>query len=283
MNALAMSFKAQLRNAAARTGIPAQLLLQDFFLERFLERLCATDVRARLVLKGGVLLMGLLGVARRTTMDIDATLRGLPLVPGTVEALVRTVCAVDCGDGVAFAFVSLAPIRKDDLYGGFRVKLSCRFLTLTGHLSLDISTGDAIAGGPVEHALPSQFDPARTYRVWGYPVETLLAEKVEAIFALGELGTRPRDYYDVLMVAENLPFSPQRFTEAFRATVAHRGSRERLGDLPARLGELARSPALLGEWARYTRRYPYAAGIPFERPIAALRTLLAHLAVTSDK
>lgn len=184
-----MRFKAQLRNAAARTGVPAQLLLQDFFLERFLDRLCASDIRARFVFKGG----------------------------------------------------------------------------------------DAIAGGPVEHALPSQFDPARTYRVWGYPVETILAEKVEAIFALGELGTRPRDYYDVLMVLENLPVSPQRFAAAFRATVAHRGSRDRLGNLPSRLDELSRSPALLDEWTRYRRRYPYAADIPFDRPISALRTLLSFL------
>lgn len=277
MNPAAMSFKAQLRNAAARTGVPAQLLLQDFFLERFLDRLCASDIRARFILKGGILLMGLLGIARRTTMDLDATLRGLPLSADTVEVLVRTVCDMDCHDGVNFAFTSLAPIRKDDQYGGFRVKLSCRFLTLSGQISLDISTGDAIAGGPVEHALPSQFDPARTYRVWGYPVETILAEKVEAIFALGELGTRPRDYYDVLMVLENLPVTLQRFAEAFRATVSHRGSRDRLGDLPTRLGELSRSPALLDEWTRYRRRYPYAADIPFDRPISALRMLLSFL------
>lgn len=277
MNAGAMSFKARLRNAAARTGVPAQLLLQDFFLERFLDRLCASDIRARFVLKGGILLMGLLGIARRTTMDLDATLRGLPLSADTVESLVRTLCGMDCGDGVTFAFASLAPIRKDDQYGGFRVKLSCRFLTLSGQISLDVSTGDAIAGGPVEHTLASQFDPGRTYRVWGYPLETLLAEKVEAIFALGELGTRPRDYYDVLMVLENLPVSPRRFAEAFHATVAHRGSRDRLGDLPARLEELSRSPALLNEWTRYRRRYPYAADIPFDRPIAAIRTLLSAL------
>lgn len=277
MNAGAMSFKARLRNAAARTGVPAQLLLQDFFLERFLDRLCASDIRARFVLKGGILLMGLLGISRRTTMDLDATLRGLPLSADTVESLVRTLCGMDCGDGVTFAFVSLAPIRKDDQYGGFRVKLACRFLTLSGQISLDVSTGDAIAGGPVEHALASQFDPGRTYRVWGYPLETLLAEKVEAIFALGELGTRPRDYYDVLMVLENLPVSPRRFAEAFHATVAHRGSRDRLGDLPARLEELSRSPALLDEWTRYRRRYPYAADIPFDRPIAAIRTLLSAL------
>lgn len=275
-----MRFKAHLRNVAVRSGIPAQLLLQDFFLERFLDRLCATDIRASFVVKGGILLMGLLGIARRTTMDIDATLRGVPLLPGTVESLVRAICAVDCGDGVTFAFSSLEPIRKNDQYGGFRAKLSCRFLTLSGQVSLDISTGDAIAGGPVEHDLPSQFDPARVYRIWGYPVETLLAEKVESIFVLGELGTRPRDYYDVLMVTENIPFSPQRFAEAFRATVAHRGSREHLGNLPTRLEELARSPALLDEWNRYTRRFSYAAGIPFDRPIAALRSLLAESSVS---
>lgn len=272
-----MRFKAQIRNAATRNGVPAQLLLQDFFLERFLDRLCASDIRARFIFKGGILLMGLLGIARRTTMDLDATLSGLPLTANTVEDLVCSLCAIDCHAGVTFSVASLAPIRKNDQYGGFRVKLTYRFLTLSGQISLDISFGDAIAGGPVEHALPSQFDPARSYRVWGYPLETLLAEKVESIFALGELGTRPRDYYDVFMVAEHLPFSPQRFAEAFRATVAHRGSRDRLGNLSSRLEELARSPALLDEWARYRHRYPYAADTPFDRPIAALRTLLSAL------
>ena len=125
MTPAAMRLKANLRNSSARTGIPAQLLLQDFFLERFLARFCASDVRAQFVFKGGILLMGLL--ARRTTMDLDATLRNAPLSGETVREMVSRVCAIDAGDGVSLSVSGVAPIRKDDEYGGFRVKVAARF------------------------------------------------------------------------------------------------------------------------------------------------------------
>lgn len=275
MTPAAMRLKANLRNSSARTGIPAQLLLQDFFLERFLARFCASDVRAQFVFKGGILLMGLLGVARRTTMDLDATLRNAPLSGETVREMVSRVCAIDAGDGVSLSVSGVAPIRKDDEYGGFRVKVAARFETISGLLSIDVSTGDAIAGGPVEHDLPSQFDPGRTFRVYGYPVETILAEKIEAILSLGELGTRPRDYYDVHAILGRLPFSPERFAEAFRATVAHRGSAGRIGDPTARLADFAASDSLRGEWEKYRRRFRYAADITFDQTLDALRTVLA--------
>lgn len=278
MTPAAMSLKAVLRNAAARTGVPAQLLLQDFFLERFLARLSASDARPRFIVKGGVLLMGLLGVARRTTMDIDATLRGIPLSAESAETLVRRVCAVDVGDGISFAVASSAPIRKGDRYGGFRVKVNARFESITGQVTIDATAGDAIAGGPVEHDLPSQFDAGLSFRVFGYPVETVLAEKVESVLMLGEFGTRPRDYYDIHMILGHLPFSAERFAEAFRATVSHRGSEALLrDDLAERIDVLARSDALLGEWEKYRRRFRYAEQLSFSDVVTSLRTIANYL------
>ena len=111
--------------------------------------------------------------------------------------------------------------------------------------------------------------------MYGYPVETILAEKIEAILSLGELGTRPRDYYDVHAILGRLPFSPERFAEAFRATVAHRGSAGRIGDPVSRLADFAASDSLRGEWEKYRRRFRYAADITFDQTLDALRTVLA--------
>lgn len=112
MTPAAMKLKAALRNAAANTGIPAQLLLQDFFLERLLARFCISDVRANFVFKGGILLMGLLGVNRRTTMDLDATLRNAPLTEETVSRLAKRVCAMDAGERIGDVSQRLEDFRR---------------------------------------------------------------------------------------------------------------------------------------------------------------------------
>ena len=272
-----MRFKAELRNQDAKTGIPAQLLLQDFFLERFLSRVCASDVRHHFMFKGGVVLTGLLGLSRRTTMDIDATLREAELSEKNAMTLVNRVCKIDTEDGVTFSVVSAAPIRKNDQYGGFRIKVSARFESVTGQVSIDVSTGDAIPGGPVEHDLPSQFKRGVKFRIFGYPVESILAEKTEAVFSLGELGTRPRDYYDIYMIVKHVPYSKSRFRNAYHATTEHRKTATKIADMPSRLEEFAKSEPLNSQWEKYRKQFAYAEKIPFLEVISALEEIVGFL------
>lgn len=272
----AMRLKSLLKNKAAESGLSAQILLQEFMLERLLDRLSRSDVRARFVLKGGVLLMGLLGMRRRTTMDMDATLRGVTLTEDTALRLLREVCNVPLQDRTSFSVRGIGPIRKNDRYGGFRVKLLAAYETIMTPLTVDVSTGDAITPGPVEHVLRGQFGDDAEIRVWGYPVETILAEKVESILSLGEFGTRPRDYYDVHAIVSSVPFDRAMFRLALAATAEHRGSSEFVASAPAILDTLVQSDLQRRQWELYRRRFPYAEALPFERVVMSVRQLLCH-------
>ena len=270
----AMRLKSRLKNQAASSGLTAQALLQSFMLERLLERLSRSDFRARLILKGGVLLMGLLGVRRRTTMDMDATLRGIPLTEENVLRLLREVCSVSLPDRTSFDVLDAGPIRKDDRYGGFRIRLVAIYETIRTPLTVDISAGDAITPGPVEHILHGQFGDGAEYRILGYPVESVLAEKSESILALGEFGTRPRDWYDVHAIVSSVPFDRALFVAALSATAAHRGTEAIVADATGILETLSRSALQRRQWEQYRRRFAYAKDIEFNAVLDSLRQLL---------
>ena len=86
----------------------------------------------------------MVGLDNRATMDLDTTLKNLPLTPDAIRSALEQICAVPSGDTVNFEVGAISPIREDDAYGGYRVALTARFETLAVPLSIDVSTGDAI-------------------------------------------------------------------------------------------------------------------------------------------
>ena len=273
MTSLEMSFKARLRNMADTTGLSAQQLLQNFLMERFLARLEKSDSRHLFVFKGGFLLSRLLGIERRVTMDMDATLHRASLSEKTLASRLKTICSVDLSDGCSFSLGSLASIRATDAYGGIRAKVLASYGAVAATLSIDVTTGDAITPHPLAYTLASPFAKDDPIQLLGYPIETILAEKLESILVLDELGTRPRDYYDLHMILQNIPFDPSTFRDAFSATCAHRGNRvekERMIDALDRFGK---SPLLLAQWGRYTSEYTYASSLLFSDVVASAKRL----------
>ena len=148
----AMSLKAKIRNIAKQKGLPAQVILQNYMFERLLVRLAASAYKDKFVLKGGMLVAAIVGLDNRATMDLDATLKNLPLTPEAIRSALEQVAAVSFDDGVTFEVGKISPIREDDIYGGYRVMLSAHFDTLITPLSIDVSTGDAIT----PHAIPDR-------------------------------------------------------------------------------------------------------------------------------
>ena len=275
MSAQGMRLKALLKNYAARCGVPAQVALQNYMFERFLERLSRSPYRDHFVIKGGMLVSHLMGLATRTTMDLDATLRRMPLTGEAVLQAVNAIASIDLGDGTAFESIGMEPIRKDDVYGGFRVRLDALYDTLRTPLSIDISTGDAITPHPVEYEFGGMFGDETKISLWGYNVETILAEKVEAILSLGTLSTRPRDFYDVYILSRAGQFSPALFKEALLATAEHRGTAAVLNDAAERLDSLKQSAALHAQWNVYRAKFSYAREISLESTLAAVAELMA--------
>jgi predicted nucleotidyltransferase component of viral defense system len=175
-----MQLKARIKNLAAKHHVPAQAMLQNFMLERLLERISISNYRDKIILKGGMLIASLVGIDSRTTMDMDATLRGNPLSEETVRQILSDICAVRSDDEVTLVLDHIVPIREDDEYGGFRAAIMARFESINTPLKVDITTGDIITPEAIRYSYRSNFEN-RIIEIRAYNIETILAEKVETI------------------------------------------------------------------------------------------------------
>jgi len=270
----AMSLKAKIRNIAKQKNIPAQVILQNYMFERLLVRLSASEYKEKFVLKGGILVAAIVGLDNRATMDLDTTLKNLPLTPEAIRSALETVCGVDFDDGVSFEIGTISPIREDDIYGGYRVMLNARFDTMITPLSIDISTGDAITPHAVQYNFSEIFDDEKSYELWAYNIETVMAEKVETILRRGVFNTRPRDFYDAYILVTTQRFDKAVFADALKATATHRGTAEQIADVTAILHNIEESPELKIMWDKYRKQFAYAADIEYEQIMTVLKTLL---------
>ena len=269
----AMSLKAKIRNIAKQKNIPAQVILQNYMFERLLVRLSASEYKEKFVLKGGMLVAAIVGLDNRATMDMDTTLKNLPLTPETIRNALEQVCAIQFDDGVVFEIGTISPIREDDIYGGYRVMLNAGFDTLLTPLSIDVSTGDAITPHAVQYNFSEIFDNEKSYELWAYNIETVMAEKVETILRRGVFNTRPRDFYDVYILATTQNFDIAVFRDALSATANHRGTSKQIADVPMILQNIQESPELKAMWEKYRKQFAYAADIEYNSIMTVLKKL----------
>lgn len=270
----AMSLKAKIRNIARQKNIPAQVVLQNYMFERLLVRLSASEYKDKFVLKGGMLVAAIVGLDNRATMDMDTTLKSLPLTPEAIRSALDNICNSPFNDGVSFEIGTISPIREDDIYGGYRVMLNARFDTIITPLSMDVSTGDAITPHAVQYNFFEIFDDEKTYELWAYNIETVMAEKVETILRRGVFNTRPRDFYDAYILTTTQKFDKAVFENALKATANHRGTVRQIEDVPSIFQNIEESPELKTMWERYRKQFAYAADIEYEQIMNVLKTLL---------
>lgn len=270
----AMSLKAKIRNIAKQKNIPAQVILQNYMFERLMVRLSASEYKEKFVLKGGMLVAAIVGLDNRATMDMDTTLKNLPLTPEAIRSALESVCSIGYDDGVSFELGKISPFREDDIYGGYRVMLTARFDTMITPLSIDVSTGDVITPHAVLYSFSEIFEDEKSYNLWAYNIETVMAEKVETILRRGVFNTRPRDFYDAYILSTTQKFDRTLFADALKATAAHRGTEQQIADVPAILNNIEESPELKTMWDKYRKQFAYAADIEYGQIIAVLKMLL---------
>lgn len=271
----AMSLKAKIRNLAKDKSLPAQVILQNYMFERLLVRLAASEYQDKFILKGGMLVAAIVGLDNRATMDLDTTLKNLPLTPEAIRAAMEQICAILVEDGVSFELGAIAPIREDDVYGGYRLSINARYDTILTPLTIDISTGDAITPDPVKFAFTEIFDHDKSFELWAYNIETVLAEKIETILRRGVFNTRPRDFYDTYILLTTQRYDKAVFQEALRATAEHRGTTSQIEDVDGILKNISESAELKTMWEKYRRQFAYAKGIEFVDIIETLRRITA--------
>jgi predicted nucleotidyltransferase component of viral defense system len=276
MSGKAMSLKAKIRNLARKKDMSAQVVLQNYMFERFLERLSKSKYRDKFILKGGILIAALVGIDNRATMDMDATIKNYPINVESLTNAINDICSIVVDDDVSFSFSGIEAIRDDDAYGGYRVSIISEYDTITTPMQIDITTGDAITPKEILYLYKKIFEVG-SFGVWAYNIETVLAEKVETILRRGELNTRPRDFYDVYILTKTQNFDQSVFVEALRSTAIHRETTHIFNNISKRLEEISDSEDLRSRWLKYTKDYRYADGIAYEDVLDAIRELIKSL------
>jgi hypothetical protein len=199
-----------LQNRARREGRGTQELLTLYVVERWLARLAGSRYAEDFVLKGGMLLAAF--GQRRPTVDADTLARNLANDAAVVAARVAEIAALPGEDGVAFltGTVSATTIRDDAIYAGVRVTMEARIATAVVKLRLDVNFGDPVTPAPRTVVLPALRPGMKDVAVLGYPIETVLAEKIVTALDLG---------------CEPAPGSPTGAASAYPGTSCQRTSR----------------------------------------------------------
>lgn len=273
MSGKAMILKAKIRNLARKKDMSAQVVLQNFMFERFLERLSKSEYREKLILKGGMLIAALIGIDNRTTMDLDTTIKNHPFNVESLTKVVKEICSIEIDDDIKFTFTDINTIRDDDPYGGFRVSIISDYDTIKTPMQIDITVGDAITPKEVLYQFSRIFEDG-SFSVLAYNVETILAEKIETILRRGEFNTRPRDFYDVYILAKTQIFDRSVFLNAVKSTAMQRGTTHIFINMSNRLEEISASEALRYRWSKYTVDYKYANGIKYDDIMETIGILL---------
>jgi len=260
-----MQLKAFIKKKAEENHISAQLVMQNYMMERLLERVSLSDYNRNFILKGGFLIAAIVGLDTRTTMDLDATIKGFTLTHESIESIFSEVCAIKVEDDVTFTVGRLVDIRDGDIYPGLRVHLTAKYPPLSVPLTVDVTTGYKITPREIEYSFRLMFDE-RSISVLAYNLETILAEKLETVLSRNIANTRPRDFYDVHILyalrGSDCDISVLRL--ALNETVRKRGSPSVLEQYRDIVGIIRDNPQMRGFWEQYQKDFDYAKDITFD-------------------
>ena len=269
-----MQLNALIRNKAAGDGDKAQILLRIYMMERLLERISVSRYRDNFILKGGMLVSSLVGVDMRTTMDIDTTVRALPLTQEKAKAFLEEIMAIDLEDNVSFRITKIEDIMEGHEYEGFRFHIEGVLEKLRQTIKIDISTGDAIIPAAVKYELPLILEN-RKIGLWAYNMETLLAEKLETVMTRAEANTRMRDFYDIYILTrqEVIEINPTHLKEAFAATCRKRGSEAAIPSFDEVLESIESLPEMQDAWENYRKNNPYMEDLTWGEAVHSVKLL----------
>ena len=267
-----MSFKAIINNMAIENNVAAQSVLQTYMLERLLERISISKYKDNFILKGGMLISAMLGIDSRTTMDMDTTIKGFPLTKDNITNIMDEICNIEIDDNVKLKINKVELIREDDDYSGYRITFEAKYNNeMPVIMKIDITTGDKITYKEIEYSFILMLED-RKIQIWSYNVETIIAEKFEAIVKRGVLSTRIRDYYDVYMLinTQNKIIDKKNLKDAIILTAQHRGTSEIIKDWKKIVEKIANDSKMRQQWKRYQKDNFYAEEIEYKELINAI-------------
>ena len=272
----ARQLKDLIRNLSREKSADAQLLMRNYMMERFLERISLSEYRDKFILKGGMLVAAMVGLDARSTMDLDATVKGANVNVEEIENLISAIVSVPIDDGVKFQLKSISEIMDEAEYPGIRVSMTTTFDGVVTPLKIDISTGDAITPREVRYSFKLMLED-RSIDIWAYNLETVLAEKLETIITRTTTNTRMRDFYDIYILDQlhGNTLNRQTLYDALLATAKKRGTERHLAEAGDVLNEVESSPVMQKLWESYRRKFSYAADLEWSIIMGAVRSLYA--------
>lgn len=272
--------KALVKNIAKSKNISAQLVLQNYMMERFIERISLSNYRENIIVKGGLLISSIVGLESRTTMDIDMTVKGKTVDEMSILSIIRKISNIKIDDGVLFEVVNINEIREIDEYLGYRISLIANMPPMKIPLKLDITTGDKIIPKEVNYSYPLMFEN-RSVSITAYNLETILSEKIETIISRGNLNTRMRDFYDVyiLLKLQEDNINYEVLGIALSQTAKKRGSINVIKNYKEIVEAIQVSSTMIDRWKNYQISSTYAQNIEFFEICKILDKVLTQLVV----
>ena len=253
-----MSLKAYIKNKANEKHIPSQLVMQNYMLERLLERISLSKYKNNFILKGGFLISAIVGIDSRTTMDLDTTIKGIKLDKEVLKTVLDKICSIDLNDNIKFEILGLEDIREKDDYPGIRVKINGLYPPLKVPLSVDMTTGDKITPREINYSFTSLFGD-KEIKVLAYNLESILAEKIETILSRSVANTRARDFYDIYILHKlySDKINYYNLKNAIHETLKKRHTLYLLSDYKTILDKISKDSGIADLWSRYKRTFSY--------------------------
>lgn len=266
-----------LKKAKGDSTLSGQLY-QMFFFERILERLSKSQYKHNIILKGGLLLSSIIGDDERTTKDMNATLKSMPLEKENIHSIFKEILSIDLKDDVSFEILDIKDIREEDEYGGFKVNIMATMDNLKIHLAVEITTGDKITPREINYNYNSIFENKKI-PILAYTTETIIAEKYHTVVARGLLNTRMKDFYDIyILVSRNKDIiNIDNLKISIKNTFEHRKTEIDILEIQEIITDISKDKKMKNLWKNYQKNAIYVKEIKFEELFNSLKFITSIL------
>lgn len=261
-----------IRNLSKEVGIEAHVLIRKYMMERFLERVSSSKYNGSFILKGGMLVAAFVGVEARATMDIDTTIKGIPVTIIDMERTITEISNIDLDDNVKFRIKKVSEIMDEAEYSGIRFSMDAVLDGAVIPLKIDISTGDVITPREIAYSYKLMFED-RTIPIMTYPIETVLAEKLETVISRSITNTRMRDFYDIHILLKSQNINVDILALALERTAKKRGNFSLLENAESVLKIVKSDEDMKRLWDIYQKKFKYAGEYTWDEVIHSVREL----------
>lgn len=261
-----------IRNLSKEVGIEAHVLIRKYMMERFLERVSSSKYNGSFILKGGMLVAAFVGVEARATMDIDTTIKGIPVTIIDMERTITEISNIDLDDNVKFRIKKVSEIMDEAEYSGIRFSMDAVLDGAVIPLKIDISTGDVITPREIAYSYKLMFED-RTIPIMTYPIETVLAEKLETVISRSITNTRMRDFYDIHILLKSQNIDADILALALERTAKKRGNFSLLENAESVLKIVKSDEDMKRLWNIYQKKFKYAGEYTWDEVIHSVREL----------